>query len=102
MAWRAHQRLIAHDAADVLNTPKPKRPITARGSICSVASSSLRRLSSRLIPIPVLSRQVVWLPEGDWYHVFTGEYYEGDRWHAIYGALHAIFRCLPKLARFCL
>lgn len=37
-----------------------------------------------------LSRQVVWLPEGDWYHVFTGEYYEGSRWHAIYGTLKEI------------
>mgnify|MGYP002713124183 CR=1 FL=1 len=37
-----------------------------------------------------LARQVVWLPKGDWYHAFTGEYYEGDRWHAIYGALRDI------------
>ncbi len=42
-----------------------------------------------------LSRQVVWLPEGDWYHVFTGEHLEGDRWHAIYGALKDI----PLFAR---
>jgi hypothetical protein len=34
-----------------------------------------------------LSRQVVWLPEGEWTHFFTGERFEGDRWHAIYGKL---------------
>lgn len=37
-----------------------------------------------------LARQVVWLPEGSWYNVFTGEHYEGDSWHAIYGALKDI------------
>ena len=42
-----------------------------------------------------LARQVVWLPEGDWYHVFTCEHYHGDRWHAIYGTLKDI----PLFAR---
>lgn len=37
-----------------------------------------------------LSRQVVWLPEGDWTHFFTGEHFEGNRWHAIYGRLEDI------------
>ncbi len=37
-----------------------------------------------------LARQVVWLPEGDWYHFQTGEYYAGDRWYAFYGALKDI------------
>jgi len=32
-----------------------------------------------------LSRQVVWLPEGDWVHFFTGEYYPGGRWQPVYG-----------------
>lgn len=32
-----------------------------------------------------LSRQVVWLPEGDWTHFFTGEYFPGNRWYAVYG-----------------
>lgn len=41
------------------------------------------------------SRQVVWLPEGDWYHVFTGQHYQGGRWHAIYGTL----RDIPLFAR---
>ena len=34
-----------------------------------------------------LSRQVIWLPEGDWVHFFTGEHFTGDRWYAIYGRL---------------
>ena len=37
-----------------------------------------------------LSRAVAWLPKGDWYDYFTGQYYEGDAWQAIYGTLHEI------------
>jgi hypothetical protein len=38
-------------------------------------------------PDTQLSRQVVWLPEGDWYHFFTGEHFAGNGWYAIYGRL---------------
>lgn len=38
-------------------------------------------------PDTQFSRQVVWLPEGDWYHFFTGEHFAGNRWHAVYGRL---------------
>ncbi|MBZ0318605.1 MAG: glycoside hydrolase family 31 protein [Anaerolineae bacterium] len=38
-------------------------------------------------PDTQLSRQVVWLPEGDWVHFFSGEHFAGNRWHAIYGRL---------------
>ena len=37
-----------------------------------------------------MSRQVVWLPEGDWYRFFTGEYFAGDSWQAIYGTMNEI------------
>ena len=42
-----------------------------------------------------LSRQVVWLPAGEWYHFFTGEHFTGDSWYAIYGRLADI----PLFAR---
>ena len=32
-----------------------------------------------------LARAVVWLPPGDWYHFFSGQYYRGDAWYALYG-----------------
>ncbi len=32
-----------------------------------------------------LSRQVVWLPDGNWYNFFTGEFFQGGHWHVIYG-----------------
>lgn len=42
-----------------------------------------------------VARQVVWLPDGDWYHFFTGEHYRGGGWHAVYGTLQEI----PVFAR---
>jgi len=42
-----------------------------------------------------LSRQVVWLPPGDWVHFFSGEQYRGDAWYAVYGGLDDI----PVFAR---
>ena len=37
-----------------------------------------------------LSRQVVWLPQGDWFTFSSGERYEGGGWHAYYGGLSDI------------
>lgn len=34
-----------------------------------------------------LSRRSVWLPDGEWIDLFTGEHFEGGRWHARYGDL---------------
>lgn len=42
-----------------------------------------------------LSRQVVWLPPGEWFHFFDGRYFEGDQWQALYGALDDV----PVFAR---
>lgn len=37
-----------------------------------------------------LSRQVVWLPPGDWFHFFTGRHYAGGQWQVLYGDLREI------------
>ncbi len=42
-----------------------------------------------------LSRQVVWLPEGDWFEYPSGRFYQGGAWYAIYGGLDQI----PVFAR---
>jgi len=41
------------------------------------------------------SRQRIWLPDGDWFNFFTGEYYSGDSWYSFYGGNDDI----PVLAR---
>ncbi len=42
-----------------------------------------------------LSRQAIWLPQGDWFNFFSGEHYQGGRWLAMYGTLEEI----PVLAK---
>ena len=37
-----------------------------------------------------LSRQQVWLPEGEWYNFFTDDHYSGKRWITVYGGLDQI------------
>ncbi len=46
--------------------------------------------TSPIDPDTRLSRQVVWLPEGNWYHFFTGEHFAGDNWYAVYGTLQDV------------
>ena len=42
-----------------------------------------------------LSRGSVWLPAGDWFNFFTGEYLAGGQWHPLFGSLEEI----PVFAR---
>jgi alpha-glucosidase (family GH31 glycosyl hydrolase) len=42
-----------------------------------------------------LSRQVVWLPPGDWYDFFSGRHYAGGSWQALHGDLAEV----PVFAR---
>ncbi len=37
-----------------------------------------------------LSRSVVWLPDGDWYDFFNGQFFPGDGWQTVYGNLRDI------------
>ena len=41
-------------------------------------------------PTTGLSRQVIWLPEGDWRHFYTSEYFQGNAWYSLYGTLDDI------------
>jgi len=51
--------------------------------------------TSPIDPDTRLSRQQVWLPQGEWYHFFTDDHYTGDRWITVYGGLDQI----PVLAK---
>jgi alpha-glucosidase (family GH31 glycosyl hydrolase) len=37
-----------------------------------------------------MSREIIWLPEGDWFDFFINQHYSGGGWYAIYGDLHRI------------
>ena len=46
--------------------------------------------TSPIDPDTRLSRQQVWLPEGEWYNFFTDDHYTGQRWITVYGGLDQI------------
>jgi hypothetical protein len=51
--------------------------------------------TSRVDPDTQLARQVIWLPEGEWFHFERGERFSGEQWLAYYGSL----RDIPVFAR---
>lgn len=61
------------------------------GSECLAAPHTKPRKGKELN----LSKQIMWLPEGEWFDFFTGGYYSGDRIIARYGKLDD----LPLLAK---
>ncbi len=46
--------------------------------------------ASPIDPDTRLSRQQVWLPQGDWYNFFTDDHYSGGQWISVYGGLDQI------------
>lgn len=95
MAWRAH-----NDSLPLMLPMYYEHPDKEEAYNCP----QQYMFGSELIAAPFvspadehtnLSRQVVWLPEGDWTHFFTGEHFAGNQWHAIYGRLEDI----PLFAR---
>jgi hypothetical protein len=95
MAWREH-----------LTGATLIRPMyyAAPTEEASYQASNQYLFGSQLIAAPFTSRrdehtrmarQVVWLPDGDWFSFPDGRLYTGGRWHAVYGGLEAI----PLFAR---
>lgn len=87
MAWRDHQQALPlcapmyhayPDADDAYHCPNEY----LFGSEL-LASPFVHKAD----PATRLSRQVVWLPEGDWYDFFSGERFAGGGWRAVYGDL---------------
>lgn len=87
MAWRAHQDCLPLMLPMYYEYPEAEEAYHSPQQYLFGTELIAAPFTEPADPDTGLSRQVVWLPEGDWYHVFTGEYYAGDRWHAIYGAL---------------
>ena len=94
MAWRDHahaQPLIqplyySHPAeADAYNCPQQ---YWFGSELIAAPFLTPRDADTRL------SRQAVWLPDGDWFHFFTGQPSPGG-WHTVYGDLDAV----PVFAR---
>ncbi|GJQ10948.1 hypothetical protein GpartN1_g2739.t1 [Galdieria partita] len=92
MAWRATQDCIALIEPMYYTHPNDDNAYACPGQYW---------FGSKLIVAPFVertdfytrhSRQVVWLPPSvaPWRNIYTGEAFEGNRWHVIYGRLEDI------------
>jgi alpha-glucosidase (family GH31 glycosyl hydrolase) len=92
MAWRDHTRSVPLITPLYYSNPEDEETYT-------LAASETYWFGSELLAAPYsrpahtetgLSRQNVWLPEGNWFDFFSGEKYYGSGWHTIYGVLDDI------------
>jgi len=90
MAWRFNQlaqplvRPMYHSYPDHEEAYLCPAQYTFGSELIAAPYTSPRETSTRL------SRQVVWLPPGEWFDFFNGSYFDGDAWHALYGGLDEI------------
>ncbi|MEJ2598505.1 MAG: glycoside hydrolase family 31 protein, partial [Anaerolineales bacterium] len=95
MAWREH-----HTGATLIRPMYYADPLND----ASYHAPNQYLFGSELIAAPFtsprdadtrLTRQTIWLPEGEWYSFPNGRWYKGGRWHAVYGRLEDIplFAC---------
>ncbi len=90
MAWRAHRESLPLLLPMYYDYPEAEAAYYCPGQYLFGSELIAAPFTAPADSVTGLSRQVVWLPEGDWYNALTGEYYAGDRWHAIYGLLKEI------------
>jgi len=92
MAWRDHTQSVPLITPLYYSNPEDEETYT-------FAASQTYWFGSELLPAPYtrpahietgLSRQNVWLPEGDWFDFFSGEKYQGPGWRTVYGVLDDI------------
>ncbi len=95
MAWRNHR-----DGLPLIAPMYHRHPNEEAAYVCPNQYYFGRELLAApyiqpLDPDIRLSRQVVWLPAGDWFDFFTGDHYPGDCWQVLYGSLDEV----PVFAR---
>jgi alpha-glucosidase (family GH31 glycosyl hydrolase) len=92
MAWRNHTRAIPLITPLYYSNPEDEDTYT-------FAAYQTYWFGSELLAAPFtrpahaetgLSRQNIWLPDGDWFDFFTGEKLEGPGWRTVYGVLDDI------------
>ncbi len=90
MAWRAHRDALPVLLPMYYDYPEAEAAYHCPGQYLFGTELIAAPFTAPADPETGLSRQVVWLPEGDWYNALTGEYYAGGGWHALYGLLKDI------------
>ncbi|MFQ5419269.1 MAG: TIM-barrel domain-containing protein, partial [Anaerolineae bacterium] len=90
MAWHNHTRHRAlvlpmyHDYPEADEAYRAAQQYTFGTELVAAPFTSPAHPETRL------ARQEIWLPDGDWTHFFTGEYFQGGQKMAVYGHLSDI------------
>jgi len=95
MAWREHQGGSALLRPMYHLHPEAPSAYACPGQYAFGSELIVAPFTSPRDPDTRLSRQVVWLPDGDWYDFFSGQHYAGATWHSLSGGLDEI----PVFAR---
>lgn len=90
MSWKNHSECVPLTQPMYYNHPEEEQAYCCQNQYY---------FGSELIAAPIITpkdedtglpRQVVWLPEGDWFNFFTGEHYCGNQRVALYADLNEI------------
>src|SRR5690606_4088426 len=82
MAWRAHTENVLPVRPMYHEHPRAEEAYLCPQQYTFGSELIAAPFTAPRDPDTGLSRQVVWLPDGDWYHFFTGESMPGG-WHAV-------------------
>lgn len=85
MAWRDHTEHIALARPMYHDYPDSEAAYHCPQQYLFGSDLIAAPFTTPADPETRLSHNAVWLPEGNWYNFFTGEYFRGDGWHALYG-----------------
>ena len=95
MAWRNTTAGIPLITPLYYDHPEDESAYRCPQQYCFGTQLIVAPFTTPIDPDTRLSRQQVWLPEGQWFDFFTDDDYAGGRWHTVYGTLHDV----PVFAR---
>jgi alpha-glucosidase (family GH31 glycosyl hydrolase) len=90
MAWRTHRDAVPPVTPMYYWNPETDAAFEAHDQYWFGSQMVVAPFITPAEPQVGLSRVRVWLPEGRWYHFFSGQAFEGGRWHIYYGDLEDI------------
>jgi alpha-glucosidase (family GH31 glycosyl hydrolase) len=88
MAWRNHRHSLPLVTPMYYWNPEDDAAYNAGGQYWFGSELIAAPYTAPADPKVGLSRQRVWLPEGTWFHFFTGERVTGGGWRVVYGDLN--------------
>jgi alpha-glucosidase (family GH31 glycosyl hydrolase) len=90
MAWRSHTRCLPLILPMYYTHPMIQDAYQAPHQYWFGSELIAAPFTSPIEADTRLAKQSLWLPEGNWFDFFTGEYTSGGRWTSVYGGLRDI------------